>query len=619
MYVQTIIFIIIMNILGNRRLVSMSRGYGKSYRKGFSHASFQFDKLFKENSNRPSAARSAGTVGKWGITSFTSIRSSNGTYISIIIPLLSMYCIIFIIIIMILCSAGLSTPQYPEVTPTNKRMKLDESDQNTKSKSKDPFSFEQGGLSDKNSSSNIQPVKPKKFFKSRNAKPSDEVQSDSAKCSDKVDFSYGASGGSPSKKPKASYGAKKFFQSKRSPSPSPASTTAAAAAATAAAAAAAAAAKREDNKPPIVLRISRGKSRLLSDSDESESTPTPSSAPSSSTVTSPRSTRDSQPTRITRSTRRSMQQDLSNSPTSAETPTETFASLLSPEYIAPEKFELERKAMYDNLLGPSSPVDSSISSTAHDTSTVLQEAAQHEPDSEPIFTTGSQELEGSSQEPEDIVVTKDSQESCVNEEFSQETESSGIFTQDTIGNTQDSQEIIPEPLDTSTLTDNSDKEKLNEAEELLKSTNVDFSSVTDDLSVPSLADTLKSTPSVDAVPSPPAEITSAAAAAAAVAADTSSESDSESSQPPPSNPPAADDPSASSANTIDQHRDEIMEKILEKPIVEAPTVKLVISKKKGSIFKSRSMVQDGSKKRHALYKHKWCDDKDLAAQVCLFV
>lgn len=29
----------------------------------------------KENTNRPIAARSAGTVGKWGITSFTSIRA----------------------------------------------------------------------------------------------------------------------------------------------------------------------------------------------------------------------------------------------------------------------------------------------------------------------------------------------------------------------------------------------------------------------------------------------------------------------------------------------------------------------------------------------------------------
>jgi hypothetical protein len=32
--------------------------------------------------------------------------------------------------------------------------------------------------------------------------------------------------------------------------------------------------------------------------------------------------------------------------------------------------------------------------------------------------------------------------------------------------------------------------------------------------------------------------------------------------------------------------------------------------KKGSIFKSRSLLSDGSKKRLALYKHKWVDDKD---------
>lgn len=35
--------------------------------------------------------------------------------------------------------------------------------------------------------------------------------------------------------------------------------------------------------------------------------------------------------------------------------------------------------------------------------------------------------------------------------------------------------------------------------------------------------------------------------------------------------------------------------------------------KKGSIFKSRSLLSDGSKKRLALYKHKWVDDKDGAS------
>ncbi|CAG9579828.1 unnamed protein product [Danaus chrysippus] len=40
--------------------------------------------LFRENSNCPTAARSAGTVGKWGITSFTSIRSAPYAYQSTI-------------------------------------------------------------------------------------------------------------------------------------------------------------------------------------------------------------------------------------------------------------------------------------------------------------------------------------------------------------------------------------------------------------------------------------------------------------------------------------------------------------------------------------------------------
>lgn len=58
-----------------------------------------------------------------------------------------------------------------------------------------------------------------------------------------------------------------------------------------------------------------------------------------------------------------MQQDPNSSPATADTATE-FASLfsspkkdidLSPQYIPAEKYELERKAMYDNLLGSVSP------------------------------------------------------------------------------------------------------------------------------------------------------------------------------------------------------------------------------------------------------------------------
>lgn len=42
-------------------------------------------------------------------------------------------------------------------------------------------------------------------------------------------------------------------------------------------------------------------------------------------------------------------------------------------------------------------------------------------------------------------------------------------------------------------------------------------------------------------------------------------------------------------NEIERHKDKILDKILEKP-PEPPPVKLVISKKKGSIFKSRALV-----------------------------
>lgn len=62
--------------------------------------------------------------------------------------------------------------------------------------------------------------------------------------------------------------------------------------------------------------------------------------------------------------------------------------------------------------------------------------------------------------------------------------------------------------------------------------------------------------------------------------------------------------------TIESHKEEILEKILEKPSENPAPVKLVISKKKGSIFKSRSLVSDGPKTRRALYRHKFGDPEN---------
>lgn len=338
---------------------------------------------------------------------------------------------------------------------------------------RDTFSFEASdpkpGLGD----NNIQPVKPKKFFKSRNAEPEEQ---EPKLCSEK-DYTY-----QTNKKLKSTYGAvnkatsprtKKFFSSKRTPSP-----------------------KRDETKPPIVLRICRGKSRLLSDSDESESTLTP-----TATTNEPKAH-----SRVTRSTSRLQETGLS--PATAETPADTFSALLSPEYIPPEKFELERKAMYDNLLGLSPKVYPSYPAEAESEETVTESIEN-------------------SQNNEVVDMEIETDLPCVD---------SGVGSQE------------------------SDKIESQDIEQSTNEPKKDESESSDD------------------------------------------ESD-VSNHPPPDTEPAAD-------MSIDKHREEIMEKILEKP-AEPPAVKLVISKKKGSIFKSRSMVADGSadsgKKRRALYKHKWSD------------
>lgn len=85
-----------------------SRSYTKSYSRkvnSVTPGSIQFDKLFRENSNRPSAAKSAGTVGKWGITSFTSIRSTNinGTHLFYQWKFHILFIILYICIYLYIC------------------------------------------------------------------------------------------------------------------------------------------------------------------------------------------------------------------------------------------------------------------------------------------------------------------------------------------------------------------------------------------------------------------------------------------------------------------------------------------------------------------------------------
>lgn len=63
----------------NQNMKSYGRGKHSNHPNTVVHSSIQFDKFFCENSNKPTAAKSAGTIGKWGITSFTSIRSTGFT------------------------------------------------------------------------------------------------------------------------------------------------------------------------------------------------------------------------------------------------------------------------------------------------------------------------------------------------------------------------------------------------------------------------------------------------------------------------------------------------------------------------------------------------------------
>lgn len=486
----------------------MSRGYGKYRRGGGTHASFHFDNLFKENSNKPSAARSAATVGKWGITSFTSIRT-------------------------------IVTNNDAAAAP-----------------------------------------KPKKFFKSRNTEPPD--------LSDAIDtYKPSSPPYSPPKRSKITYepsdrttrahSPRKFFSSKTPPSTEKTVLSSNV--------------NKSNNdppKPPIVLRICRGKSQLLNDSDESESTPTPSSTPSTSTVTSPRAPRDSsRPTncRITRSARRSMQQDPSSSPATADTPGEfsLFTSPkadndLSPQYIPAEKYELERKAMYDNLLKPNSPKNTSLEQSddnLEDTNTI-----------EPIS-----QLE------------RDIKEESIKEESEDEGEKEMEIE-------EPFNEVIEETISVAELAQTDDKEEsVRDSDEEQEDDHMEIEENIDD--VPDIPDdTSISSPKPEQEQGlevePPKELPKS------IDEEWTTDSDSNSTAPEMEVKQIIPDPSYS-VNPIREHEEEILDKILEKPIEAAPPVKLVISKKKGSIFKSRTLVDESaSKKRRALYRHKWTDDNKEA-------
>ncbi|XP_034243848.1 wings apart-like protein homolog 1 isoform X2 [Thrips palmi] len=231
----------------------MSRHYQKTFGRKVGNVcttSIQFDKLFKENSNRPSAAKSAGTVGKWGITSFTSIRSSNaigpnsgsgkagggkagagkagGGKAAAVKATAG--------------KAGVGKVGVGKCEPVVgiKRGRTDSQN----SKSNDSFSF------DNDSDSSAPPViKPKKFFKSRNAEAATPA-TDVTKASSVASFGSNIVDDTDHPiQPMRTAASRKMMTRTPSPPatrPSSSSNT------------------EEANKPPIVLRIFKGTSQLVS-------------------------------------------------------------------------------------------------------------------------------------------------------------------------------------------------------------------------------------------------------------------------------------------------------------------------------------------------------------------
>ncbi|XP_015122911.1 protein wings apart-like [Diachasma alloeum] len=207
-----------------------SRSYTKSYSRkvnSVTPGSIQFDKLFRENSNRPSAAKSAGTVGKWGITSFTSIRSTN------------------------------INGRRDDIQRTfgAKKPKLDYSNQNAQVPPGDPFSFDTN-LDPKASAPAPAVPKPKKFFKSRNlpAATPEEPRSDPTLYRQVPDSQYVRKSKHPTPKAPKILPPRKTSESLDGSSSDTSIP--------------------RDDKPPIVLRICKGTARLLSgDSQESHDDP----------------------------------------------------------------------------------------------------------------------------------------------------------------------------------------------------------------------------------------------------------------------------------------------------------------------------------------------------------
>lgn len=473
--------------------VSMSRHYGRGYhRRGtpVCQTSFPIDKLFKENSNRPSAARSAGTIGKWGITSFTTIRGS---------------------------SYDSSIPKYSSFKRQNQNIN-----------SGDSFAFDGADIKPKVEG----PPKPKKFFKSRNVEPSDEkAASTPAVSGNKIDAKAGG-------KKKDDFGttSKKTYGSKQSPKNDQSQSG-------------------NEYKPPIVLRIFKGTSCIIADSDKASS-PTTTSPVSPKTRSSPKPEKPP----VTRSTRRKSCQETAE------------VAPVSPRPKRTRKEVIKDPAIQSII---SQLISDDEDEAAFDTEPLAS--------SEPLQTSQPEQVDDASDDSIPLASTSF---------YSKKEETSNKENED---NANALQQI-------------EDTQKLEEANELLKETNLDFAQVVDNmLNPPAKEEPVceKPTGEVEAEPvqEPPAD-----------ERDFESESDSSDAVNPVGVTLTSKVESGGLKLVIKKTPESNTEKepVAETEDKEEETVPAkVMPVKKKSIFKSRVKDETGNAKRLALYKHNWNSSQAL--------
>nr|CAD7260925.1 unnamed protein product [Timema shepardi] len=506
---------------------TMSRGYSKVYNRKSNMlcpASIQFDKLFNENSNRPIAAKSAGTVGKWGVISCTSLRSTNYNE-----------------------HDGLHGSKAAPVKPAV--------------------------------------AKPKKFFKSRNidaATPLDQpgplntyrnTNHNTGYASHQPAKKYGRANydGTRGSAPPATSAAKKFFTSSN----------------------------RAGGKYPIVIRIFKGTAQLVNEVNETKESlvlthqqPPP---PPETKCT----------LRITR--RRNLSEANSDfeyvsslgSVESSDRVTRSSDSATSPPLSKRSRDHTEDEPSNQDPDEQASDEEEPPASPVGKEQDPIEEvlSKMHERDS--VGSTASEQVLDNT-----LSVEVDGSSTHVNTQETENLEQTlGSATPPQEAATPQNAEPSQETVVTSSELELEDQEKLMKANEILSSTYVDFNSASEKLLRPD-------------TPTAPANKLFLEHNWFSDSEDSNSIADQintiASSQEADFQAKKAEDPEERDAPKDFSQSSSLSKSEFSSQELESGSSERAGSpfQKKGSIFKSRSLLSNGSRKRLALYKHKWSDDKE---------